>query len=102
MRKSNEKQIKTRVLRHIILLYQGKTIRQISKITGWSKTVVHKDLIERAEFLYPENTEKIKKILSLNYDMRGFRGVNSQNLQYKDKEKLKNYQENFNKILEKN
>ena len=99
MKKSNEKQIKTRVLRHIILLFQGKTIRQISKITGWSKTVVHKDLIERAEILYPEYIEKVKKILSLNYNMRGFRGVNSRNLQYKDAEKLKNYQQKFKEIF---
>lgn len=99
MKKIDEKQIKARVLNHIIFLFSGKTIRQISELTHWSKTVVHKDLMERAEILYPEYTEKIKKILSLNYDMRGFRGVNSRNLQYKDTEKLKNYQQKFKEIF---
>ena len=99
MRKTDDKQIKTRVLNHIIFLFSGKTIRQISELTGWSKTVVHQDLTDRTETLYPEYFEKVKKILSLNYDMRGFRGVNSRNLQYKDTEKLKNYQENFKEIL---
>jgi len=99
MRKSNEKQIIERVLRHLILLFQGKTIRQISEITGWSKTVVHQDLTDRAEVLFPKYTLKIKKILSLNYNMRGFHGVNSRNLQYKDTKKLKNYQQKFKEIF---
>ena len=91
--------IKSRVLHHIRYLFSGKTVREISKITHYSKTTVYKDLTTRAEILYPEYTEKIKKILSLNYDMRGFRGVNSRNLQYKDTEKLKDYQKIFKEIL---
>ena len=97
----NESEIKTRVLRHIILLFQGKTIRQISEITGWSKTVVQQDLTYRADLLFPQNSEKIKKILSLNYNMRGFHGVNSRNLQYKDTKKLNYYQKIFNDFFEK-
>ena len=101
MRKSSDDLINTRVLTHIMYLFAGKTVREISKITHYSKTTVHQDLTIRAETLYPEYIEKVKKILSLNYNMRGFRGVNSRNLQYKDNEKLKNYQENFKQIFRK-
>lgn len=74
---------KNRVLQMAHLMLDGKrTVREVAKLIGYSKSTVHNDLtrnlIEIDYFLYQE----VKKLLEYNKKIRHIRGGEATRLKY--------------------
>jgi len=67
--------INDRVLDNAITFINTRsTVRQVAKITGCSKSTVHKDLTERLERINFDLYLEAKKLLSYNKGIRHVRG----------------------------
>ena len=66
--------IRYRVLQNCELIQQGKTIREIAAITGYSRSTVHIDVSKRIHFINEILAEDIAKILSVNFSTKYIRG----------------------------
>ena len=56
------------------LIETNKTVREIAKETGYSKSTVHKDLTERLGQVNPPLFEEVTKILAYHKAVRHIRG----------------------------
>ena len=75
--------IEVRVLKEVkYIIKTKKTIREIAKIFGVSKSTVHKDLTERLNKIDKNKTEEVKKILKYHIDIRHIRGGESTRKKY--------------------
>lgn len=72
--KDGSPELKTRVEKHAILILDGYTIRDIEKLTNYSKTTIHKDITERLPTLNPKLYEQVRKQLDWNQEVRHLRG----------------------------
>lgn len=67
--------VRSRVLKEAdIFLENQTTVRGVSKIMGISKSTVHKDFIERLEYIDKEKYDKVIELLRYNKDVRHIRG----------------------------
>lgn len=64
------------------ILKTGKTVREIAKIFGVSKSTVHKDLHERLEKIDKKLYSDVDKILKYHIDIRHIRGGESTRVKY--------------------
>jgi len=72
------KRIMTRVLEEgKYILDTGKTVREMAKIFGISKSTIHKDLRERLMIIDKDMYKKVSNILQYHLDIRHIRGGES-------------------------
>ena len=67
------------------MLSTGKTVREMSKIFGISKSTIHKDLRERLLEIDKEMYEKVSNILQYHMDIRHIRGGESTRRKFLEK-----------------
>ncbi len=60
----------------------GKTLREIAKVFGVSKSTVHKDLKDRLKFIDNALYLEIQKILKYHTDIRHIKGGESTKKKY--------------------
>lgn len=68
-----------------LFITRCSTVREVAKITGVSKSTVHKDLNERLYFLDKLMYEKARKLLEYNKQVRHIRGGLATKKKYKEK-----------------
>ena len=67
--------VRSRVLKEAkVFLENNTTVRGVSKILGISKSTIHKDFIERLEFIDKELYLRVIDLLKYNKDVRHIRG----------------------------
>jgi putative DeoR family transcriptional regulator (stage III sporulation protein D) len=67
--------VDSRVMYEAQLMLEGKrTVREVAKIIGFSKSTVHNDMINRLKFIDYELYIKIKELLQYNKKIRHIRG----------------------------
>lgn len=64
------------------ILDGGKTVRQVAKITGYSKSTVHQDLTSKLQKIDYELYTKVRSLLDYNKKIRHIRGGLSTKLKY--------------------
>ncbi|RUL53183.1 MULTISPECIES: sporulation transcriptional regulator SpoIIID [Lysinibacillus] len=57
-----------------LLIETGETVRVLAKMTGYSKSTVHKDLTERLFLVNEELANEVKEILAYHKSIRHLRG----------------------------
>lgn len=74
---------KNRVLDMAYLMVDGKrTVREVAKIIGYSKSTVHKDLTTKLKDIDLSLYIKVKNILEYNKKVRHLRGGEATRLKY--------------------
>lgn len=68
-----------------IFLSKCSTVREVAKITGMSKSTVHKDLNERLFYIDKSLYERVRKLLDYNKNVRHIRGGLATKNKYKTK-----------------
>lgn len=75
--------IEQRVVNFANLLLDNKiTIREVAKLTGYSKSTIHKDLQDKLVHINIELYDKVKKLLDYNKQIRHIRGGMSTKFKY--------------------
>ena len=76
-------EIKNRVIEMANVFLEGKrTVREVAKIVGYSKSTVHHDLTTKLEDIDPELYLRVKELLEYNKKIRHIRGGQSTRLKY--------------------
>lgn len=76
-------EIKSRVLEMAYLMLEGRrTVREVAKIIGYSKSTVHHDLTTKLEKLDPCLYDQVKDLLNYNKKIRHLRGGEATRLKY--------------------
>ena len=76
-------EIKNRVIEMANIFLDGKrTVREVAKIVGYSKSTVHHDLTTMLEDIDPELYLRVKELLEYNKKIRHIRGGESTRLKY--------------------
>lgn len=76
-------EIKNRVIEMANVFLEGKrTVREVAKIVGYSKSTVHHDLTTKLEDIDPFLYLKVKELLEYNKKIRHIRGGESTRLKY--------------------
>lgn len=57
-----------------LLIETGETVRVLAKMTGYSKSTVHKDLTERLFLVNEQLANDVKEILAYHKSIRHLRG----------------------------
>lgn len=57
-----------------IFLSNCATVREVAKLTGYSKSTVHKDLNERLYYINEDLYQKVRELLDYNKGVRHIRG----------------------------
>ena len=57
-----------------LLIETGETVRVLAKMTGYSKSTVHKDLTERLFLVNEQLANEVKEILAYHKSVRHLRG----------------------------
>jgi len=57
-----------------LLVETGETVRALAKMTGYSKSTVHKDLTERLQLVNEELAKEVREILAYHKSVRHLRG----------------------------
>ncbi|MFP3917917.1 sporulation transcriptional regulator SpoIIID [Lysinibacillus telephonicus] len=57
-----------------LLIETGETVRVLAKMTGYSKSTVHKDLTERLFLVNEQLANEVKEILAYHKSIRHLRG----------------------------
>ncbi|SOC34747.1 sporulation transcriptional regulator SpoIIID [Ureibacillus acetophenoni] len=57
-----------------LLLETGETVRVLAKMTGYSKSTVHKDLTERLYLVNEKLANEVKEVLAYHKSIRHLRG----------------------------
>ncbi|QCR31438.1 sporulation transcriptional regulator SpoIIID [Lysinibacillus sp. SGAir0095] len=57
-----------------LLIETGETVRVLAKMTGYSKSTVHKDLTERLFLVNEKLANEVKEILAYHKSIRHLRG----------------------------
>ncbi len=75
-----------RVIRIAYLMLDGKrTVREVAKMIGYSKSTVHHDLTTRLKNLDYDLYTKVKDLLEYNKKVRHIRGGEATKLKYQQK-----------------
>ena len=76
-------EIKNRVIEMANVFLEGKrTVREVAKIVGYSKSTVHHDLTTKLEGIDPDLYLQVKELLEYNKKIRHIRGGESTRLKY--------------------
>ena len=76
-------EIKNRVIEMANIFLDGKrTVREVAKIVGYSKSTVHHDLTTKLEDIDPELYLRVKELLEYNKKIRHIRGGEATRLRY--------------------
>jgi putative DeoR family transcriptional regulator (stage III sporulation protein D) len=76
-------EIKNRVIEMANVFLEGKrTVREVAKIVGYSKSTVHHDLTTKLEDIDPMLYLQVKELLEYNKKIRHIRGGESTRLKY--------------------
>lgn len=76
-------EIKSRVLEMAYLMLDGRrTIRQVAKLIGFSKSTVHNDLTTKLEYLDYDLFLRVKSLLEYNKKVRHLRGGEATRIKY--------------------
>ena len=76
-------EINKRVIEMANIFIEGKrTVREVAKIVGYSKSTVHHDLTTKLEDIDFELYKKVKDLLEYNKKIRHIRGGESTRLKY--------------------
>ena len=76
-------EIKNRVIEMANVILDGKrTVREVAKIVGFSKSTVHHDLTTKLEDIDYDLYLKVKELLEYNKKIRHIRGGESTRLKY--------------------
>jgi len=67
------------------LIETNKTVREIAKETGYSKSTVHKDLTERLEKVNKHLANEVNQILAYHKSIRHIRGGQATKNKWKSK-----------------
>lgn len=70
-----------------LLIETGETVRALAKITGYSKSTVHKDLTERLVQVNESLANEVKEVLSYNKSIRHLRGGEATKKKWQSKQK---------------
>ena len=57
-----------------LLIETGETVRALAKMTGFSKSTVHKDLTERLKQINEPLAHQVQQVLAYNKSIRHLRG----------------------------
>ncbi len=80
----------SRVLEMAFLMLEGRrTVREVAKIIGYSKSTVHQDLTTKLQDLDPVLYEEVKEILEYNKKVRHLRGGEATRKKYQVEPPLK-------------
>ena len=72
-----------RVLEMAYLMLEGRrTVREVAKKIGYSKSTVHHDLTTRLEEIDPVLYEEVREVLEYNKKVRHLRGGEATRLKY--------------------
>ena len=72
-----------RVIKMALEMIDGnKTVRQVAKIVGYSKSTVHNDLTTKLENIDIELYQRVKDILEYNKKIRHIRGGEATRIKY--------------------
>ena len=76
-------EMKNRVIEMANVFLEGKrTVREVAKIVGYSKSTVHHDLTTKLEDIDPILYLQVKELLEYNKKIRHIRGGESTRLKY--------------------
>lgn len=76
-------ELNNRVIRIADLMLKNKaTVREVAKLSGYSKSTVHKDLTDRLKLIDYKLYEKVKELLDYNKNVKHIRGGASTKLKY--------------------
>lgn len=67
------------------MLETGKTVREMAKVFGISKSTIHKDLRDRLLEIDKEMYSKVSSVLQYHTDIRHIRGGESTRLKFLEK-----------------
>ena len=66
---------KNRVIEMANVILEGRrTVREVAKIVGYSKSTVHHDLTTKLEDINPDLYKQVKELLEYNKKIRHIRG----------------------------
>ena len=65
-----------------VFLEGRRTVREVAKIVGYSKSTVHHDLTTKLEDINPDLYKQVKELLEYNKKIRHIRGGESTRLKY--------------------
>ena len=65
-----------------VILEGRRTVREVAKIVGYSKSTVHHDLTTKLEDINPDLYKQVKELLEYNKKIRHIRGGESTRLKY--------------------
>lgn len=78
-----------RVLEMAYLMLEGRrTVREVAKRIGYSKSTVHHDLTTKLEKIDPLLYEQVKDLLEYNKKVRHLRGGEATRLKYQEAPRL--------------
>lgn len=69
-----------------LLLETGETVRAIAKVTGYSKSTVHKDLTERLVQVNEALAQEVKEVLAYHKSIRHLRGGEATRKKWQEKQ----------------
>ncbi|MCP1143631.1 MULTISPECIES: sporulation transcriptional regulator SpoIIID [Ureibacillus] len=70
-----------------LLIETGETVRVLAKMTGYSKSTVHKDLTERLFLVNEELANEVKEILAYHKSIRHLRGGEATRKKWQSRQK---------------
>ncbi|KOP78001.1 sporulation transcriptional regulator SpoIIID [Lysinibacillus sp. FJAT-14745] len=68
-----------------LLIETRETVRVLAKMTGYSKSTVHKDLTERLPTIHEALAEQVKEILAYHKAVRHIRGGEATKNKWKER-----------------
>ena len=71
-----------------LLLETGETVRVLAKMTGYSKSTVHKDLTERLFLVNETLATEVKDVLTYHKSIRHLRGGEATRQKWQSRQKL--------------
>ncbi|MDE7263084.1 MAG: sporulation transcriptional regulator SpoIIID [Anaeroplasmataceae bacterium] len=82
----------SRVLEMAYLMLEGRrTVREVAKMIGYSKSTVHHDLTTKLEKIDPLLYEQVKDLLDYNKNVRHLRGGEATRLKYQQEPQLEKH-----------
>lgn len=72
-----------------LLVETGETVRVLAKMTGYSKSTVHKDLTERLQQVNEELAKEVREILAYHKSVRHLRGGEATRRKWQSQKKQK-------------
>ena len=81
------KDLLTRVRKEALYIVQSKkTLREVAKVFGISKSTIHKDMKERLKKISPELFRKVRNVLEEHLEIRHIKGGETTKQKYLKKQ----------------